>query len=96
MGNVMSLPTHALHQTLAALRDDPFAIDRFLLAWRRDAQALCGNLPPRFDDVLQGLLTRLESSRLFAEDACAFSRDELLDTLALWLDKAEARLAARA
>ncbi|MCX9155822.1 hypothetical protein OPU71_06735 [Niveibacterium sp. 24ML] len=92
----MSAPsTAALQQTLAALREDPLAIDTFLLAWRRDAQALCAQLPPRFDEVLQGLLTRLESSRLFAGDACAFSRDELLDTFALWLDKAEARLAAQ-
>lgn len=84
----------ALRQSLVGLKNDPMKIDAFLALWRTDAQAVAAQLPPRFNEVLGDLLTRLESSRLFAGDACAFSRDDLLDTFALWLDKAQARLAA--
>ncbi|GAA5176327.1 hypothetical protein GCM10025771_10780 [Niveibacterium umoris] len=83
-----------LRERLAELRGEPRAIDSFLSDWRAGAAALCARLPPRFAEVSQDLLTRLESSRLFSGDACAFSRDDLLDAFAVWLDKAEARLDA--
>jgi hypothetical protein len=38
------------------------------------------------------LLDRLESSALFSEESCSFSHGDLLDSLALWMDKAELRL----
>jgi hypothetical protein len=37
---------------------------------------------------------RLESSALFSEESCSFSQTDLLDNLALVLDKAEAKLTA--
>lgn len=46
-------------------------------------------LPPRFAEVLGGLLDRLEASALFSEESCSFSQKDLLDSLRLWLDKAE-------
>jgi len=50
-------------------------------------------LPPPFTPVWHQLLDRLESSALFSEESCSFSQGDLLDSLALWLDKAELRLA---
>lgn len=58
----------------------------------RAQQALLDSLPPRYTEVLHGLLDRLESSALFAEESCSFSQSELLDSLQLWLDKAAAQL----
>lgn len=58
-------------------------------------QALLAALPQRFPDVLLQLLSRLESSALFTEESCSFSRQDLLDSLQLWLDKAGLTLAAR-
>ena len=58
----------------------------------RTQQALLETLPPRYAEVLHGLLDRLESSALFAEESCSFSQSELLDSLQLWLDKAAAQL----
>lgn len=49
-------------------------------------------LPERYRTVLLGLLDRLESSALFSEESCSFSQRELHDSLALWLDKAQATL----
>lgn len=57
-------------------------------------QALLDALPPRYTEVLLGLLDRLESSALFAEESCSFSQIDLLDSLQLWLDKAARQLQA--
>lgn len=50
--------------------------------------ALLGALPPRYAEVLQGLLDRLESSALFSEESCSFSQKDLLANLEVWTDKA--------
>ena len=71
------------------LRSDALAREvRVLLA--RDA--LPGALPPRYAQVLDQLLDRLESSALFSEESCSFSQRDLLDGLAQWLSKAKATL----
>ena len=60
------------------------------------AQAdLLAALPPRYAEVLHGLLDRLESSALFTEESCSFSHQGLLDSLQQWLDKARATLAGK-
>jgi hypothetical protein len=58
----------------------------------RDQTALLAALPPPYAEVLHGLLDRLESSALFAEESCSFSQRDLLDSLQLWLDKADTKL----
>lgn len=63
-------------------------------AMARAQSDLLAALPPRYGEVLLGLLDRLESSALFAEESCSFSQRDLLDSLQLWLDKARAQLAA--
>lgn len=59
-------------------------------------QALRNALPERFDEVLMQLLNRLESSALFTDESCSFSRHDLLDSFQLWLDKAGQTLQAQA
>lgn len=49
---------------------------------------LLATLPPRYAEVLTGLLTRLESSALFTEESCSFSHQDLLGSLQVWHDKA--------
>jgi hypothetical protein len=64
-------------------------------AFSRQARAqaeLLAALPPRYGEVLHGLLDRLESGALFAEESCSFSQADLLDSLRLWLDKAAQQL----
>ncbi|WP_432730832.1 hypothetical protein [Variovorax sp. W6] len=53
---------------------------------------LLGALPPRYGEVLLGLLDRLESSALFSEESCSFSQKDLLDNLQVWVDKARGQL----
>jgi hypothetical protein len=78
---------------LSALRSVPGGAATFCHA-ARGYRALQEALPARFVEVLAGLLDRLESSALFTEESCSFSQADLLDNLALWLEKARESLAA--
>ena len=53
---------------------------------------LLAALPPRYAEVLHGLLDRLESSALFSEESCSFSQKDLVDSLQMWVDKARSVL----
>lgn len=93
--------THAARQglsdlaaELAALRDGTVTPPTFCSRARAEVD-LRRCLPPRYDEVLLNLLDRLESSALFTEESCSFSQRELHASLALWLEKARARLEAR-
>ena len=80
-----------LQTALRQLRDDTLGVADF--SQRAMQQAILASaLPERFGEVLAQLLNRLESSALFTEDSCSFSREDLLDSLQLWLDKARLQL----
>ena len=81
----------ALHEGLSALRSLPDGTATFCHAARHYTELLTA-LPPRFGEVLLGLLDRLESSALFSEESCSFSQKDLLDNIALWLEKARQEL----
>jgi hypothetical protein len=83
----------SLRQALTDLRNDTMSVHAFSAAARAQDDLLQA-LPPAFGPVWHQLLDRLESSALFSEESCSFSQRDLLDSLALWLDKAELRLAS--
>ena len=80
----------ALSQALVALRAGGAVASFAALA--RDSQALRRAPPARYDEVLQGLVDRLESAALFTEESCSFSQKDLIDSLQLWLNKADGQL----
>ena len=84
-----------LQTALAQLRVERLDTAAFS-ALVQSQQALRNALPERFEEVLMQLLNRLESSALFTEESCSFSRHDLLDSLQLWLDKAGQTLQAQA
>jgi hypothetical protein len=91
--NAMS-PTHP--QTLTRLRaslEQNAPLSQMLTEWRAET-GLVAALPPRFGEVLEAILTRLESAASFGEESCSFSVGDLRGQLSLWLDKAAARLGA--
>ena len=49
---------------------------------------LLAALPPRYTEVLHGLLDRLESSALFSEESCSFRKKDLVGNLTMWVEKA--------
>jgi len=80
-----------LRDSLDDLRDERTTLPEFNRLWRSQS-ALLAALPPRYAQVLEDVLARLESAALFAEASCSFDQHDLLEHLGLWLDKA--RLAA--
>lgn len=81
-----------LESSLERYRRGELRTHDFTALWRREAAAF--TLPPAFGEVLENLLMRLESSGLFSEESCSFSRQDLLANLEVWLAKARARLEA--
>jgi hypothetical protein len=85
----------SLRTALAQLRSDA-STDRAFVHTARAQEALFKALPPKFEEVWLGLVDRLESSALFNEESCSFSQTDLLDSLEMVLDKAEATLQKQA
>ena len=82
---------HTLRQALTDLRSNAIT-DRAFVQTARKQTDLFAALPPKFETVWLNLLDRLESSALFSEESCSFSQTDLLDSLAMVLDKAQAQL----
>ncbi len=89
MSATLALAT--LRIALTDLRNNTLT-DRAFIQTARSQEALFKALPPEFEEVWLELVDRLESSALFSEESCSFSQTDLLDNLALVLDKAEAKL----
>lgn len=83
----------SLHDSLVALRQRQIGIAAFGAQWRA-ATSLLNALPPRYKQVLEDLLGRLEAGSLFTEESCSFSQEDLHANLATWLDKARQTLQA--
>lgn len=82
-----------LDQALTELQTGQIDTRRFV-ALAREQDELLTRLPPRYAEVLHGLLDRLESSALFDAESCSFSQRDLTDSMRMWLDKASAQLGA--
>ncbi len=78
-----------LAASIAAFRSGALAADQLTATWRAAAASWPG-LPPRYAAVLEKLLAPLEASALFSEESCSFSRTDLADSLAQWLQHARA------
>lgn len=82
----------SLRQTLDDLRHKRVAVSTFCQTWRAQT-ALLAALPPRYGQVMEDLLGRMEASSLFTEESCSFSQEDLQANLTVWLDKATQTLA---
>ena len=65
--------------------------DEWANRWRAESDLIAA-LPPRFGQVLEALLARLESAAMFGEESCSFSAADLRGELQVWLAKAERAL----
>jgi hypothetical protein len=83
---------HTLQNSLHAIRQSRLSVAEFCQTWRTQT-ALLAELPPRYTDVMEDLLGRLEAGSLFSEESCSFSQIDLLATMDMWLDKAQTTLA---
>jgi hypothetical protein len=46
-------------------------------------------LPDKFGAALESVLSRVESSSLFTEESCSFSKKDLANALSIWLEKVQ-------
>lgn len=81
----------SLQDALNALQHRHITIPDFCLTWRAQT-ALLSVLPPRYGQVMEDLLGRMEAGSLFTEESCSFSQEDLQANLAVWLDKARQTL----
>lgn len=86
MSHAQSLQT--LRDSLNDLQHKRITIHAFCRLWRAQT-ALLAALPPRYAQVMEDLLGRMEAGSLFTEESCSFSQDDLQANLSVWLDKAE-------
>jgi hypothetical protein len=84
---------HSLRDTFTALQNSRLTVTAFCRTWRSQT-ALLADLPPRYGQVMEDLLGRLEAGSLFTEESCSFSQEDLLANLTAWLDKAQQALNA--
>jgi hypothetical protein len=84
----------SLRIALGDLQHKRISIAAFCQAWRAQT-ALLSALPPRYGQVMEDLLGRMEAGSLFTEESCSFSQEDLQANLAVWLDKAEQTIATK-
>ncbi len=46
-------------------------------------------LPEKYGAALENVLSRVESSSLFTEESCSFSKKDLANALNVWLEKVQ-------
>ena len=46
-------------------------------------------LPEKYATALENVLSRVESSSLFTEESCSFSKKDLANALSIWLEKVQ-------
>lgn len=80
-----------LRTALGATQNKSSTVAALCQAWRAQT-ALLSALPPRFAEVAENFLGRLEAGSLFSEESCSFSQQDLLDHLHVWLDQAQLAL----
>lgn len=80
-----------LRDSLTGLQDRRITMQAFCQTWRAQT-ALLDALPPRYREVMEDLLGRMEAGSLFTEESCSFSQEDLQANLSVWLDKAAQKL----
>jgi hypothetical protein len=80
----------ALPATLDAFRQGQLPLTELTRTWREAAQAHQPALPQRYQEVLERVLSQLESAALFTEESCSFSQGDMVDALSDWLARARA------
>jgi DNA/RNA-binding domain of Phe-tRNA-synthetase-like protein len=81
----------SLHTTLDSFSEKRISAAELCRAWR-DQQELLAALPPRYREVMEDLLGRVEAGSLFTEESCSFSQEDLSTSLSSWLDMARQQL----
>lgn len=77
-----------LTATLDAFTQGRLSIADLANQWRDAARHHQPALPQRYQDVLERVLSQLESAALFTEESCSYSQADMVGALREWLGKA--------
>lgn len=88
------LALESLSASLQDLQTGRMDLPAFNTMWRSQ-HSLLAALPPRYAEVMEDLLGRMEAGRLFSEESCSFSQEDLQANLRVWLAKAQEMLEAK-
>lgn len=80
----------ALPATLSAFSAGQLPVHALTQQWREAARAHEPALPARYLEVLERVLSQLESAALFTEESCSFSQGDMVAALGDWLARARA------
>ena len=80
----------ALPATLVAFQSGQLPLNDLTRQWREAARTHEPALPPRYTEVLERVLSQLESAALFTEESCSFSQGDMVAALGDWLARARA------
>lgn len=85
MNDTLSL----LPAALEAFAEGALSLEDLARTMRDASQEHEPTLPERYVDVLERLLNQLESSALFSEESCSFSRTDMVAALVEWLARSQ-------
>jgi hypothetical protein len=74
---------HSLQAWLGGSGNSAELIETFRIFYK-DSQ-----LPEKYGVALENVLSRVESSSLFTEESCSFSKKDLANALSIWLEKVQ-------
>lgn len=80
----------ALAPTLDAFAAGSLPVSELTRQWRDAARTHQPALPARYLEVLERVLSQLESAALFTEESCSFSQADMVGALRDWLARARA------
>jgi len=86
----MSMQLTDLNATLDAYAQGTLPLSTLAQQWRHAASSHAPALPARYIEVLDRILSQLESAALFTEESCSFSQADMLAALRDWLSRAQA------
>jgi hypothetical protein len=77
---------HVQHSLQAWLEGGGTPVDliKVFRVFYKDSQ-----LPEKYGVALENVLSRVESSSLFTEESCSFSKKDLANALSIWLEKVQ-------
>lgn len=96
MSNIPVDPLKQVAELNKILEENTYEDMNALIGRFRSEKVLLAELPSVFEAALESILERMESTALFSEESCSFSRSDMVAALTVWAEKAKSYLEKQA
>lgn len=96
MSNIPADPLKQIARLAKLLEENAYADSKQLIDEFRSEKSLLAELPAVFEGALESILERMESTALFSEESCSFSKADMIAALTVWVEKAKSYLEKQA